>query len=146
LWDFGNGASSASINTTQTFDYDSVYQVLVTVTDTTTGCSDTALQTIIMPADTTTDTTTIGIGIFKERLRISIAPNPFSEFTIVYISGIRNEVSLQLTNLLGEQVSTPVRGSSGNYRVTRDGLPAGVYILSIAGNGNILGNYKLVIH
>jgi len=77
-------------------------------------------------------------------------PNPFnSSTTIEYRISEPAFVSLKIYDVLGNYISTPVKGyrQSGNYRINWDAnnKPSGVYYVSLAVDGNVMTRKMILL-
>lgn len=62
---------------------------------------------------------------------ISIAPNPASEQTIIGFNNLNKTYNLSLYNAFGQQIAYFDNQNTNEFRLNRDGLPAGVYFVQI---------------
>ena len=79
--------------------------------------------------------------------QLILSPNPLSSAgTAQYISLSGENLRLRWLNLQGQEVKTQLPGAAGQFDLTRDDLPAGVYVLQIISeNGEIRDTRKLVL-
>ena len=77
---------------------------------------------------------------------ISVAPNPFSEYTIVTVTGVElRNASLEIYNMVGQRVSVSAPIADGVFHLNRGELGAGVYLYHIRQGDSLLGSGKLVV-
>jgi hypothetical protein len=76
------------------------------------------------------------INPFKQKTSsVAIYPNPFTDQAYVeFANPTREPYDLVIRNLAGSVVRTVRRISSDRFTITREGLPAGVYLLELRGN------------
>jgi len=88
------------------------------------------------------------------QVNITVFPNPASEYANFYIKGISplwatKPVQIALRDLFGRQVyvATHLLNQYGyaEARIEVCGLPPGVYVYSVTGNGGQLGTGKLMV-
>lgn len=79
--------------------------------------------------------------------QLILSPNPLlGTGTAQYISLSGESLSLRWMNLQGQEVKMQLPGAPGQFDLTRDGLPPGVYVLQIISeNGEIRDTQKLVL-
>lgn len=77
---------------------------------------------------------------------LTLSPNPTRHTVLVDMSGVENDMTLVLFNLLGEPVLRhQVRGGDQLARISFESLPSGLYLLvAIADSGEQLALYKIV--
>ncbi len=77
---------------------------------------------------------------------ITIYPNPFSESATLEITNLPPGVS-EVTFLLYDRLGRVLRKfqvPGSGFRIERDGLPAGIYLYRVEGNGTIIGSGKII--
>ncbi|MEN0004500.1 MAG: T9SS type A sorting domain-containing protein [Bacteroidota bacterium] len=81
----------------------------------------------------------------QEVTTIKVLPNPFNESTVIQLEGKDfNQLSFSMFDMTGRVVQQ--RQYNGNLLVvTRDNLPAGVYIFKLVSEGQLIGSGKLFI-
>ena len=78
--------------------------------------------------------------------RLTIAPNPFSDFTSFEFAGkILGEVQLDLYDIYGRSVQT-ARFNGNHFQLDRQELAAGSYFYRFRENGRLLANGKIIIY
>ena len=89
------------------------------------------------------------VGLFdinKDLPALKIAPNPFSEFTVIDLAGFENADYLQVFDVFGRLLRTEKVVGNSNFIFERRALQQGVYIFSLVDDaGELIGNRKVVI-
>lgn len=91
---------------------------------------------------------TSGIDEISDKYSVSIYPNPFSSKAILSIQGAERRliVSLQIYNVLGQEVKFIYFDSQKEVTINRDQLPSGMYFYKlISTNNETLGTGKILI-
>jgi len=104
------------------------------------------VQTISEPVTTYSPTTAVSEGNI-EQMHISIYPNPSGDFFAVQVEGLlREKMDMRLFDLSGKLVQEAEiqAGSTIGYFDVRT-LYAGVYIVSVSVNGQMISNKKVVV-
>ena len=74
-------------------------------------------------------------------LAISASPNPFSQQTIVTVSGLSpGDIRAELSDITGRLVKSfvfNIKNTSEEIIINRDGLPAGIYTFTIIKNESL---------
>ncbi len=91
-----------------------------------------------------TTTTIIHEAILQEPVHMSAYPNPFSHFTIISTNEYFKNSSMDIFNLHGQKVKT-ISGILGSeFKLYRDDLPGGVYLLQLS-EGTTSAISKIII-
>jgi len=118
---------------------------------------DTENPTVINSTDNSTcefvTITKESVGIQERGIvsQFTVGPNPVSE-TATVNTNLKEEVKqagIQVHNALGQLVlEQPVRVANGKnqFSVSVDGLSAGLYVMSLVGNGGILAQERIVVN
>ncbi|WP_421751291.1 fibronectin type III domain-containing protein [Croceimicrobium sp.] len=126
-WDFGDGNTGSGVSTSHTYTSNGVYNVVLTVNDTT-DCYSVAM-----------DSTTIevNIGLEENPLQTSLAvyPNPASDYINVEFDVVNSaNAKIRLLDAQGRALSESnerAQGDQFRYRLDVSQLASGVYILEI---------------
>ncbi|QNR25793.1 PKD domain-containing protein [Croceimicrobium hydrocarbonivorans] len=126
-WDFGDGNTGTGVSTSHTYTSNGVYNVVLTVNDTT-DCYSVAM-----------DSTTIevNIGLEENPLQTSLAvyPNPASDYINVEFDVLNSaNAKIRLLDAQGRALSESnerAQGDQFRYRLDVSQLASGVYILEI---------------
>ena len=91
----------------------------------------------------------ISVGVWQPRLpllKITAAPNPFSESTTINLSGLLrfDKLELHLFDARGKE-KLRLESDSGAFEIRKNNLPNGVYFFQITQNGNLVGTGKLIV-
>lgn len=133
-WDFGDGSTSTSLNTTHTYSALGTYTVCLTVTGAN-GCIDTTCQSISIISLGLQDLSTSG--------QISVYPNPVNDQLTVKFSATSSGQSwlLKLTDMAGQVVAEKKISNvlAGEYNWNVSSLSAGVYFMILES-----GNQKFI--
>ena len=89
------------------------------------------------------------VGSLDNKLGVSAYPNPAVSGSSVYISiekaVAEGEVSIAVTDLLGNEINTEFASVGGNeFSVSTDGLSTGVYLIKVTAN-NESGTVRIVV-
>ena len=86
------------------------------------------------------------IKTFAPELDLTIAPNPFSDYTIFTLGGVDVEDGqFELYDLMGRLVRQD-NFSNNQFRLQRNGLPSGAYLFSFKNEKGMLANGKLIVN
>jgi len=117
------------------------------------GCMDSTAINYNPEANVSNDSCvydTTSIAQFNKKNELSVAPNPFHEYTkFTYkLNGQPNgEGSIVITNLMGEQIEQMTIGqSSGSKEFNAEDLPRGIYFYRVEWNQQVINTGKLMIH
>jgi hypothetical protein len=137
FWDFGDNGTSDEQNPIYTYSEEGTYQICLTVSND--FDSDTFCKTVTV---TTTNTKNLASDISFE-----LYPNPTSDRVFVSVqSPTSQSLSLQITNLLGE-VMTTVSLSSGmfNQEISLESFASGTYFYQLLGEEQVFDSGKLLL-
>ena len=87
----------------------------------------------------------------REKVRITIQPNPFIEETMITIVdeqqllAINTPVRFELFDMVGRQITTDYFTVNNPYRFSRGQLGGGLYLYRLSQNGELLGSGKILI-
>ena len=87
----------------------------------------------------------VSVGETTFSNEISIAPNPFNEYTDVIFDSPVNKADVIVYNILGEEVKRVNADNAKNVRISRDGLNAGIYLVNVISEGRNIAVKKIVI-
>lgn len=76
---------------------------------------------------------------------ISVAPNPFSSFTVLKTTFACKNAKLIIRNMLGQTVKTMENMNGNEFILTSEQLQAGIYSISLIENNGTIADKKLVI-
>ena len=134
-WDFGDGDTSTAENPNHCF-LNGVWHFCLTVSN---QCG----------ASTFCDSASVFTGLnefTKNKIKISIAPNPFDNLTTIKFENARHEkLKLTLVNPLGQTTLQIDDITANEIQIERNGLTNGLYFILIKRNGEIIGTDKLII-
>jgi hypothetical protein len=74
-----------------------------------------------------------------------IYPNPFSSETTVELKGFSGTAEVRVLDVLGKEVKTLVVRQADRFTLTRDDLDAGIYLMEVLSEGQLMGTGKLII-
>lgn len=135
-WQFGDGVTSFQTNPTHTYA-PGIYNVTLTVTDAG-GCAQSITQTITVLIS--------GVAnVSANNLAVSVEPNPFSDFTTLKVSGEAGEYELELLTLSGQQVLSGKVQNNQPYRIDRNKLAAGNYVIQLRRQGVVVSSARITI-
>lgn len=133
-WNFGDSHTSTEQHPLHEYDTSGEYSVCLAVTNA--FRSDTTCQEVVV-----LDTTTSLLEEDKEQ-QLVISPNPFSDYIDITPSEGREILDLILTDLHGRVVVKV--DMSCPCRIRMDAFPAGVYILNLLQDGEVVRTEKVV--
>lgn len=83
---------------------------------------------------------------FRDGLELRVLPNPVAETALLELRGIEGlqEWEVALTDATGRLVRS-ANASGQQWRFERGNLPAGIYLLQVRSNGQLLGTGKVVL-
>jgi len=81
----------------------------------------------------------------EEINKVDIYPNPFHSSTTVQFNNPTNNADIIIYNQLGQVVKSITHISTQRIEIYRDGLPSGIYFISITNNNKVISTQKLVI-
>jgi hypothetical protein len=76
---------------------------------------------------------------------VTIAPNPFSESTVISFGKQLSDVSLAVYDVLGKEVKHLNAGSTDKAEVSREGLESGVYFVQVIAEGKPVAVKRMII-
>ncbi len=89
---------------------------------------------------------TLGIDKTIKNIHFSLNPNPFSNFTVLKFNYSNSQqYTLQIINSNGKVVKEINNISSGEIKITKQGLKTGFYFLRLFNKGKTIGSGKLLI-
>jgi PKD domain/Secretion system C-terminal sorting domain len=149
-WDFGDGSTSTSATPTHTFTKDSIYNVCLTV-NTANGNSCTFCHNIgknnagniyrtaagfsLVVVDNRPPTTVA--TVMKDETKATLFPNPTSGKSKLVFSSIVNNVTISVTNSMGQLVVGKSNFSGTEFNINLDAQPAGMYIIEFIKNDTV---------
>ncbi|HEC44931.1 MAG TPA: PKD domain-containing protein [Bacteroides sp.] len=131
-WDFGDGTTDSTSNSPQhVYSTPGVYNVCLTITNTTTGEEDTSCETVTVGGGATSSR---NLNAFEVGLKSY--PNPFSENTRIEIQLIsESDIDLSVYDLMGRKVKS----------IARENREAGIHTFDFSGSELEAGNYYLIL-
>ncbi|HET7152347.1 MAG TPA: T9SS type A sorting domain-containing protein [Candidatus Kapabacteria bacterium] len=94
------------------------------------------------------DSTDITIGVreqMPQSFQLSAYPNPFADRANIQLNGTYQTVTAHITNSLGEALRTETFHGASTISLERNGLPDGLYFISLIADGKRIGAFKLGI-
>jgi len=89
---------------------------------------------------------TTGIDGATAATDIVVAPNPFSQYTIISVKGVAAEaMDVTVFDLAGRIASKQTYSNPENMRFDRNELTQGVYVYELTQQGKLIGKGKMVI-
>jgi hypothetical protein len=85
-----------------------------------------------------------GVEALRTTDEISIAPNPFTEQTVITFATEQKATTIKIMDVLGKEVKT-IKFSGKKYVIEKGTMENGVYYLQIFDNGNKMINKKIII-
>jgi hypothetical protein len=137
-WNFGDNATSTQPNPAHAYTAAGTYTVTLTVTNISTGCKSTIIQTVTVSLP-------IGINTIANEFNLLAKPNPFAEMTKIEFELMKeSEVTLEIYDLIGKKVGVLVDhqrlSGSQSHSWMIDTHSTGVYVarLTVDGKTSIL--------
>lgn len=87
----------------------------------------------------------VGIEEASQPNEISIAPNPFNEYTELVFGSPVADAEVIVYNMLGGEVKRLSADNVSRVRLDREGLVAGMYVIRVADGSSIIAVKKIVI-
>jgi len=88
----------------------------------------------------------VGITDFNvEQIKITIAPNPFYDYCNISFDQFYSHLDLLIYDVLGQKIMELNNISGDSYKLSRNNLNAGVYLLRIAYQGKIISTQKIML-
>ncbi len=84
--------------------------------------------------------------IYDDKFSIKVYPNPFSSTATFEIKGMNEPVTFELYNIIGKQVRAISNINKEKFVLSREDLPAGIYIYKISANDKLICAGKLVVN
>ncbi len=88
------------------------------------------------------------VGIIKpaeHSSRISVAPNPFSNATVITFGEKQTRTVLRITNALGTEIKSVVVSNENKYILEKGDMTKGIYFIQITDENKNVTNRKIVI-
>jgi parallel beta-helix repeat protein len=86
------------------------------------------------------------VGIDEEfQQTLSVFPNPFNKQATIRLSSPVNNVSCKFFNLVGQLIRTDNSLSGSLFTISKNDLPAGIYLIQLLSGNKILANEKIVV-
>lgn len=89
----------------------------------------------------------VGLNDLRDRIQVSLVPNPSSEITNLILEGVDSPVGVQVMDVLGqvvfEDIYTPY--ADNRMRLNTSSMRNGIYFVSILDQDEILRTIKLVV-
>lgn len=124
FWDFDNGFNTITENPSLAFIEAGIYEVTLWVTDSETGCSDSAIVAVEVLDNVGLEDLNSGV--------ISIFPIPSTDFVTINFNGVQGIYTGQLIDVNGKVITTKVlNASQENSAFDIRGLENGVYFIKI---------------
>jgi len=123
-WDFDNGFFTALENPSFSFNEAGSYDVVLTVTDSETGCVGTATETVVVIGSA---------GIEANSLSgATIYPVPSNDFVVLDLSGLEGQFQIQLMDFGGRiiEIVSVVGGTNHNFDLSE--LENGTYLITVS--------------
>lgn len=89
--------------------------------------------------------TSTGIGNLTDNIKLTVIPNPFSNYTTITLSGAHGRYGFMLYNNIGEQVAIQQLTAEQSLKLERNKLSAGLYIYNITTGNQVIARGKLLI-
>jgi len=88
-----------------------------------------------------------GIDEPKNKIHVTIQPNPFHESATLIISGneAMKEIEMNIYNSFGQHIRTEFFEDTSSMKIERKDLPGGLYFYSVAGKGEIKASGKFIV-
>lgn len=80
----------------------------------------------------------------RDGIRITVSPNPFTDFFELNLSEPLSNVELTIYDLLARPLYSVREGKAGSFRVPRDRMISGIYYYGLKSNGKLLATGKLI--
>jgi PKD repeat protein len=150
-WDFGDGSSSTDANPVHAYSATGVYNVCLTVSNTTAGgsCTSTwcdSVNTNFPPHPGHHHPRMAGINSDgTSDPNVSVYPNPMSDNTTIHIENTSGNVTLKIFGLNGQSAVTKQLGN-GDFTIGKDNLTSGVYFYTVEDNGSTVASGRLGVN
>ena len=135
FWDFDNGITTTLMDPSLSFLDVGDYNIMLVAIDTTTGCSDTAYQTL---------TVINSVGISELSTEFKVYPVPTTDVVNISTNGIENDYIVELRDLNGRLISQQKAGMASTViSFDLSDFESGVYFINIF-NENEQGHFKVI--
>ncbi|MFY8028351.1 MAG: T9SS type A sorting domain-containing protein, partial [Bacteroidia bacterium] len=91
------------------------------------------------------DGTNVGENKIANNNNCTIAPNPFSDFTLVTFNEEQNNTQIRLIDIIGNQVKSFVFTGKQLF-IKKDNLMPGLYFVQYIDKNKQLANYKIMVN
>lgn len=134
-WDFDNGLQTTLTDPSISFSTVGDYDVTLVATDTTTGCTDTAVVTV---------TVINSVGIEELQADVKIYPVPTENIFYIDLQGAENQYIVELRDLNGRLISQQEL-QAGNTTISYDltEFESGIYLVRVF-NDQEQGHFKVL--
>jgi PKD repeat protein len=142
-WSWGDGNASTGVNVSHTYDTAGYYNICLTIVDAS-GCTDTYCDnsTYIYKAMDMVTVNVVGElpnGVNEHRLSqtLSFYPNPTSGRIQIDFGSVKESITINAYNVLGELIQTETRNAVGIIEYAMPN-PGGVYLVQVVySNGRV---------
>lgn len=134
-WDFDNGFTSSTENPTFPFVDAGEYDVIFVVTDSETGCIDTAEATIVV---------TDNVGILADEYNFSVYPTITRDFVVIDYTGTQTDLTATLIDLNGKVVESKIITPETKTGFDLSNAENGMYIIKITSQSEEKATYRVV--
>lgn len=87
----------------------------------------------------------VGVNEASQQASLSLMPNPFNEKTLLTFGTTVTNGDIRIFDMLGKEVKRIDVSNASQLEIDREGLRAGVYMISISENGKTLSVRKMII-
>lgn len=123
-WDFDNGFTTALENPSFSFTIVGTYDVILWVTDTETGCSDSTVVTIVVSEE-------LSLGELSLN-KVTIFPIPSNDFVTLNFNGLTGIYNGQLLDASGKIIESKTIDASENTIFDIQTLETGLYFIKVS--------------
>ncbi len=92
----------------------------------------------------TSSSATLVEDVTNSKIDITIAPNPFTTSTKVFVNPTHTNITVKLTNTIGIEVYNQIT-TNNVVEISREGLSSGMYFLQIISNDELIITEKVII-
>jgi hypothetical protein len=78
-------------------------------------------------------------------ISVTVAPNPFNQFTTIHSNTILNNAQVVLYNSIGQKIRSISNVNGNDFEIQKAELTDGIYFIELVQDGNLLARKKLVI-
>ena len=90
---------------------------------------------------------TTGYSLAESHPAVRVSPNPMTDMTLIDLpANAGSPITLQLFNVHGQHVRSSFVGTSALYRMNRDALASGVYVLRPVSQDRVFPGIRLIVH